>query len=319
MRSWRIATYRRPAANRRAPRRASHAKAAGSRSPSGRCAMTAPTPSAPTARTAPTIAQERPGPARHRHRAGSHRRMRPGWQPGGLIRPAGAVHGRQALRQRFVAPRRRACSAVASAGRRLAVLGLDGRHRDRATRARHPRLTPEVGAAEGAQRPVRLGQSVARRADPMEPSAAVRADEPLGVDAITADRTELVLLDLGKQRLLGQAALVDLGQRLARPHDQVQHDREQEEERREEDDERGGEVRKDRVLGPRLHVAERPVRRAEPEQDDVDHDQLACQLHDRVAQESVPELANRFENRVHLPALASPAWGSAPLGRRREC
>ena len=147
----------------------------------------------------------------------------------------------------------------------------------------------------------------------MEPGAAVRADEPLGVDAIAADRAELVLLDLGKQRLLGQAALVDLGQRLARPDDQVQHDREQEEQRGEEDDEGGGEVRKDRVLGPGLHVPERPVRGAEPEQDHVDHDQLAGQLHDRVAQEPIPELADRFENRVHLPA-----WPLLRGGRRRS-
>ena len=132
----------------------------------------------------------------------------------------------------------------------------------------------ELRAAERAQRPGRIGQSVAGWADPVQTRAAVRADQPFGVDAVAADRAQLVLLDLGQQALLGQRALVDLGQRLARAHDQVEDDGEDEQQRREEDDQRGREVRQDRVLGARLHVPEGPVRGPEPQQDDVDHDQL---------------------------------------------
>ena len=132
----------------------------------------------------------------------------------------------------------------------------------------------------------------------MQASSAVRADQPVRPDPLTARGAELVLLDLGEERLLGERALIDLGQRLAWPDDEVQDHREDEEQRGEEDDQRCREVGKDRVLGARLHVAERPVGSPQPEQHDVDDDQLPHQLHDGVVDEVAPD----------FPWIREPLW-----------
>ena len=60
----------------------------------------------------------------------------------------------------------------------------------------------ELVAAVGAQRPLRIGEAIARRTDVVEPGPAVGADQPIGLDPLTADRAERIPLHLCQQRLL---------------------------------------------------------------------------------------------------------------------
>ena len=132
----------------------------------------------------------------------------------------------------------------------------------------------EVRAAPGAQGPVEPDEPAAVRAHAVELRAAGGADDPFVVHPPPARRTGLDRLDLGEQRLLGQVALVDLADLLVGPDDPVDDDPEHEQERGEQDDQGRREVRQDRVLAPLLHVAERPVRGGEPQDDEVDDERL---------------------------------------------
>ena len=162
--------------------------------------------------------------------------------------------------------------------------GLDGGGRDL------PAL--EVLAAPGAQRPVHPDQPAAVRADAVQPGPAGRADDPFVVDPSLAGRAVVDRLDLGEEGLLGQVPLPDLADLLVRPDDLVDPDGEDEEDRGEQDDPGRGDVRQDRVVRPLLHVAERPVGRRQPEDDQVEPDRPEAELDD-VALEDVAERRRR--------------------------
>ena len=164
-------------------------------------------------------------------------------------------------------------------------------------------LTPlEVLAAPGAQRPVQADQARAVGADAVQARPAGRADDPFVVDAPLAGRAVVDRLDLGEQRFLGQVALPDLADLLVGPDDLVDPHREDEEERGEQDDPGRDEVRQDRVVRALLHVAERPVRRRDPEDRDVDEDQPAADLDDVARDDVADRIADTVEDLIHALA-----------------
>src|ERR671915_477244 len=135
------------------------------------------------------------------------------------LRPRAGAAGRGSAARSRSGVRRASQPAVL--GSRVSAASLVGERRFglAGTRrgARRTTLGPlELAPAVRAQRPRRLRQAVARRADAMEPGPAVGTHQPVTLDAVTAHRAELVALHFGEQRLLGERALVDLGHRLAR-------------------------------------------------------------------------------------------------------
>ena len=185
--------------------------------------------------------------------------------------------------------------------------GLDGGGRDVASL--------EVLAAPRAQGPVHPHEAAAVRTDAIQSRPARRTDDPLVVDPAVAARAVMDRLDLGKERLLSQVSLPDLADLLVRPDDLVDPDREDEEHRSEEDDPRGDQIRQDRVVRTLLHVPEGPVRRREPDDDQVDPDQPEAQLDRRAADDPADRLADLVEDVFHAPGRVPP-YGVEPSTTR---
>ena len=195
-----------------------------------------------------------------------------------------------------------ATGAADRRGRRSTVADRPDRHGTH----RGQRLAAlEIPAAPGAERPLEADELRAVRADALEARPAGRADDPVLVDLAAARGAVLDLLDLGDQRLLRETALVGVAEALLRPDDPVDEDAEDEEDRREPDHERRGEIGHDRVRGPALHVAEGPVGRGEPDDDDVDADRLEAQLDERALEEGGDRVADPGEE-VQVHAVGSP-------------
>src|SRR5213593_3021496 len=82
----------------------------------------------------------------------------------------------------------------------------------------------EVLRAERADVPLRPDELPAVRADPLEPSAACRAEDEFLLDTFLARWTHDALLGLGEEALLGELALVGLTERLLRTNDEIKEE-----------------------------------------------------------------------------------------------
>jgi len=116
-------------------------------------------------------------------------------------------------------------------------------------------------AAERADIPLEFEQMVAARAGAAQLGAARWAELEVALDAIVAGWAGLALGHLRQQRLLFQLALVQLGQRLARAHDQV----DEEAADVEDSDEQGGRDLQDDILRARADIAPGPEDERDPE------------------------------------------------------
>src|SRR5688500_2705392 len=112
----------------------------------------------------------------------------------------------------------------------------------------------EVLRAVRADVPLGTDELRARGAHPLETRAARRAEDEVLLHAFLTRRTDDALLGFGEEALLRQLSLVRLTKRLFRTNDEIQ----EESEDVQHDDEEAGEVRKDRVLGALLRVADGP-------------------------------------------------------------
>ena len=226
---------------------------------------------------------------------------------GGINAPAARPGRRSAAATRAGRPRRaerRTCLRGGDAGGRVEATG------ERLERGRRRLAALEVLAAPRAQRPVETDEAAAVRADAVQPGPAGRADDPFLVDAPIAGRAVVDRFDLRKEGLLGQVALPHLADLLVRPDDLVDPHGEEEEERGEEDDPRRREVGRNRVGGALLHVAECPVGRCQPYDDEIGEQQLDPELDDRVREEIADRVADRSENLIHESWVgASGSWG----------
>src|SRR5450759_4785782 len=175
------------------------------------------------------------------------------------------------VRQGLRTPSRGARRGSCGSGRRGPTGPVD---RCRSCHVGHRDWAFEDLAAPGADAPVEAHQTFAVWANAIESGTTPRTDNPFALDSPITPATGLDRLDFGQEGLFCQVPLVNLAKPFGWPHDLVDNHAENEEERREEDDQAGGQVGQDRVLGPIVHVAESPVRRGEPDDEEIEDDRV---------------------------------------------
>lgn len=104
---------------------------------------------------------------------------------------------------------------------------------------------------------------VAAWAWPTELGAAGWTNLEVVLDTIVAGRARLALSHLGQQRLLFKLALIQLGQGLAWPHDEI----DEETTNVEDSHQRGRRHLQDDILCPRAYIAPGPEDETQPEND----------------------------------------------------
>jgi hypothetical protein len=105
----------------------------------------------------------------------------------------------------------------------------------------------------------------------------VRADDEVRLDPALAVRADVALVHVAPEVLLLELALVALGQRLARPEDEVQDDTGEGQQRGQQD----GQHLHQHVLAAVVDVAVCPEHGGGPEQDDIRPQQPAERRQDR--------------------------------------
>src|SRR5688500_457357 len=146
----------------------------------------------------------------------------------------------------------------------------------------------EVLRAVGADVPLGPDELGARGAHPLETRAARRAEDEVLLHAFLTGGTDDALLRLREETFRRQLTLVRLTERLFRTDDEIQEQAEDVE----HDDEKPGEVRKDRILGALLRIADGPEDHREIEREDVKADAAKRELDERVVDEPGPHSTN---------------------------